>query len=138
MGIADDAPDFPRRRDPDDTVLPVVMLKVEERLREDRHVFRNELASIAAKQEVAQAQASREHAEVRADIARLQNSVAPIPRLADKVAELDRHDIAGQASESARDAILTKLDANRRWMVGTALALAGLIVGAATVFLSHS
>jgi hypothetical protein len=128
MGIAEDD-DFPRRRDPDDTILPVVMLKVEERLREDRHLFRNELAAIAAKQEAAQAQASAEHAILRADVARLKLLVEPIPQLAAKVTELDRHDVADRSREEVR------AESNRQLWLAAGVVITAL--GVMQAFLPH-
>jgi seryl-tRNA synthetase len=77
MGIADDEP-FPKRRDPDDTVIPIVMLEVEKRLAETRHALRQEIAVVSAHVASAQAQASKEHTEVRADIRELRRDVTDL------------------------------------------------------------
>lgn len=131
MSIADE--DLPRRRDPDDTVLPVVMLKVEERLREDRHTFRNELATIGAKQEAAQAQASAEHAVLRADVAKLQHCVEPIPKLTQTVERLDEAGVF----QKGHDAGLADVTKAIRWGIGILVAFIGAMTGVLAL-LMHS
>lgn len=70
--------EFPRRRDPDDTVIPVVMLEVEKRLADTRHALRAEIGLVAANVANGQAQASKEHAEVRADIRELRHDISDL------------------------------------------------------------
>lgn len=115
-------------------VDPSVQVWVEERLGETRHLLRNEAAeaNMALSIQIVKLteavtssalQSTKEHAVVESRLTQLSEDVRP---LIGKVADLEKHDAAG--------------DANRlliRWMVGTAVALAGVVV-AAVALLPHS
>lgn len=113
---------FPGRRDPDDTVIPVVMLMVEEKLKDMRHSFRQELAGVAATVAAAQAQSSKEHEAVRTDIANLRHSLEELRPLRDTVAVLERQDI--------RDAAHDDTVAQMRKTIWLAAGLLVAVVGA--------
>jgi len=83
-------------------------------------------------------QSTREHAENKACIEELRRDVAQLKPLFGRVNRLERHDDVGEAREQGRDEILAKIDRGRKWMIGTAVALAGVIVAATAVLLQHS
>lgn len=108
---ADEDTDNRSRRSYDD-ILPVVMLKVEEKVAETRHLLRSEqvaatlsvinrLDKFAVDYATAQAQASREHEQVRADIAELKHCVEDLMPMKVTVGELQRVDIADKSHADA-------------------------------------
>lgn len=109
-----------------DDLIPVVMLQVEERLRETRHSLRQEMAVLAANVATGQVQASREHEAVRADIADLKRCVTELTPLSRTVKQLHEQAL----SDKAHDQAIRELKRVVRWGFTTLLAV---IVAAAAV-----
>lgn len=137
------------RRAYDRDIDPMIEVVLDQRIAETRHMLRNEftaaLVDMASKlTQVANAvaegnlQSTREHAENKACIEELRRDVAQLKPLFGRVNRLERHDDVGEAREQGRDEILAKIDRGRKWMIGTAVALAGVIVAATAVLLQHS
>lgn len=129
------------RRHYDRLIDPVIETFVEARLRETRHEFRNEVAALAAivtsgnlKQAEEQTAVRGELRELHKDLAGLREDLLP---MREKVARLQRNDDVEAARAQTRDELLEKLDKNRKWMVGTALAICGVLMGTTGVLLSH-
>jgi ribosome-associated translation inhibitor RaiA len=119
-------PSSGRREYDGDHVDPVTRNYVEDRLRETRHEFRNDIAALAAAQAAAALQQTKEHGEVRAEISHVINEVAGVRRdlavvlpLPETVAQLKHRDDL----EEARTEAIDKLRRQQRWF-------AAFIVGA--------
>lgn len=131
------------RRAYDPSVPPEVKLYVEEEVRGTRHGLRNEIAALGTVVATAQLQATREHGEVhaeiqalRADITKLREDLSQVIPLRDRVTDLEQADRVDEAREDARDELLSSIDKGRKQIIGTAIALAALIVSAAGVLLA--
>lgn len=143
MGIADEP--GAGRRAYDETVVPVTKYLeekltrvLEERLRETRHELRQDIGDLRLTVTNGQVESAKAHAELHSTMADFGRRLDELVPLAERVDTLERHDEVDLARESTRDAVLARLDSNRRWLVGTALALAALIITAAGLLLNHS
>lgn len=116
-----------------DDVIPVVMLQVEEKLKETRHDLRNEIALMATNIQTGQIKASQEHEAVRSDIAELKRCVNELVPLKLTVGELRDHDIADQA----RDVAIEGLKKTIRNGVLLLIAVVGAVNGLAALVLQH-
>lgn len=126
------------RREYDGAVSAATMLAIERALAESRHVLRNEISALAAQVTAGNLQATREHAEVRAALDAIVRDIANLRQLARKVSDLEEAEKVEQARDQTRSDLLSKLDKNRRWMIGLMVSLAGVIVAAvAAVLATH-
>lgn len=135
------------RRAYDNEVDPAVQVFVNEEVGTTRHQLRDEftvaMLSLSNKLDAlnvtvteGHAQASLEHAQVRGDLERVceriddaANDIGELQGLFKRVRDLEKNDELDDAREETREKILTKLEANRRWTVGTIIAAAGLLSG---------
>lgn len=135
-----------------DDILPVVMLKVEEKVAETRHLLRNEqvTATVSLTNEISALraqvadgtlQSTREHAEVKACLEELRGTVAElkgtVDRQGSRLTVVERHDDIDDAREKTRDDLIAKIDSARHWAIGTALSVLGVVVAATAVILQH-
>lgn len=132
------------RRSYDPPIDPRVQIYVDERLTDTRHTLRNEITAIAATVTAGQLQSTKEHAMVEGRIEALHGEVSALRAdfqdlkgLRDEVTQLVRHDVAGDARQAARDELLEKIDAGRKWMIATAIALAAVVIAATALILQH-
>jgi hypothetical protein len=136
-------PDEPNagRRSYDREIDPIIETYVEKRLTTTRHDLRGEftvamqaiektLLDIRREQAEARVTATREHAEVRADIADLRHCVAPLPDLLASVDVLEQHDTIGTTRQQDRDRMLVAL----RWWATAVIAAIGTATGLILAF----
>lgn len=120
---------------------PEIKVYVEERLTETRHQLRNEftaaVAPLITAQTEAQARSSQEHAAVRSDIAGMhaevaaaRGDIAELRLLESRVNELERHDVVDDALNRERDARKVETRIQRRWIIGTGIGVAAVVVAA--------
>lgn len=114
-----------------DDIIPVVMLQVEERLRDTRHTLRQEVTVLATTVATGQMQASKEHEAVRTDIADLKRAVEKLVPVAQTVDELREQAVADKAHDDAIGSLLK----TARWgfgalmlLITVATAVLGLVV----------
>lgn len=114
-----------------------IMLAVEKRLGDNRHLLRAEFGAailrLEAAQVKAQAQATKEHAEVRADVADLKHHIEPIPKLAARVEEIE----GAEAYEEGRLEGLAAFRRTIKWAVGILIAAIAACTGLLAVLMNH-
>lgn len=110
-----------------DDVIPVVMLQVEEKLKQTRHDLRNEIALMATNIQTGQIKASQEHEAVRSDIADLKRCVDELVPLKTTVGALRDHDIADQARDLAIDELKKTIRNGILLLVAVVGAVNGLV-----------
>lgn len=129
------------RRAYDHDLDPVVETYVQKELTRTRHGLRGEftiamqaietrLIEIQKQQVESSLTATREHADVRADIAELRHCIEPIPALVEKVDELDEHDTIDTTRQQDRDQLRVAL----RWWAMAVIAAIGTATGLILAF----
>lgn len=139
------------RRSYDREIDPVIENFIEARITDTRHLLRNEfsvamlnlsnkISELSAAVAASTLQSTKEHAEVHAGLDELRREILGVKETAHplvaRVVELERHDDLGEARQETRDALLASLEKGRRWMIGTAIALAALIVSVAAAVIA--
>jgi hypothetical protein len=126
-----------RREYDSDHVDPATRNFVEDRLRETRHDFRNEVAALAAAQAAAALQQTKEHGEVRGAIGDLVNKVEAVARdlsevlpLRESVEALKRRDEIDDARAEVQEQLLVEVRRQRADTRRYRLAVGGLVIAA--------
>lgn len=129
------------RRHYDRLIDPVIETFVEARLRETRHEFRNEIAALATLVSNGRLEQAEEQTAVRAELRELHKDLAglrdDLKPMRENMVTLQRNDDRQSVQAQTRDELLDKLDRHRKWMVGTSLAVCGVMMGTVGLFLSH-
>lgn len=98
--------------------------------------MRNEVASLGTKVDLFAAQSTREHAEVAGKLDRLSEDVAELKPLAAKVAALELADATAEARALEARQLREQSRNQFRWVIGTILAAAAVIVAALALILA--
>lgn len=101
-----------------DHIDPLIEMRIQEVVADTRHRVLDEVATLATNQATAAIQATKEHGEVRTEIAGVRNEVEGLRRdladLPELTSDVEALKLRG-AADDARTAAIDKLRAQQRW-----------------------